>query len=183
MPIRTFGLQTIGAGTSQPLFGDVMTAAMVLPTDTFDGRITVANTKIYEAGDRLILDPEATDQDVVLVDSIASATVLNVRSEGNLELKPHASGTVISLAIAATLVRVQTNIGNAAVMWLGADKTVTAAGAGLAFWQLGHVAAAAGAVADSYTYEAASINNGVNTNHIWVAGTAADKFLAVAEVN
>jgi hypothetical protein len=170
---RTFGLQTL-TGTAQPLFGDVMTAAMILPQANGVGIITVANNKIYEPGDRLLLDPEAADQDIVLVQQRvpASTTQLYVISEGGVVLNPHANGTVIALSIPAGDVVVQANFGVTNAIYLGKDNTITNAGVGNVVYN----------VTPNTPFRAtySGTHNTVRTSDFWIVGTAADKFIASA---
>lgn len=134
--VRTFKLQTL-TGAAQPLFGDVLTAAMVVPAG-FNNPIIlkVADTTIWAVGDRIVLDPGATDADVVMVDQVVNGTTLWCQSEGDRKLNPHANGTIIALSMAVSDVWVQAVAGGANPIWIAADSTVTSAGAGKVIYQV-----------------------------------------------
>lgn len=168
---RTFGLQTL-TGSAQPLFGDAMTAAMVLPLHHNVGTITVADSSKYQAGDRILLDPGAADQDIVLVQAKPTGTTLSVVSEGDAPLHPHANGTVMALSIPVADVVVQANFGTTNPQYLGQDNTVTSAGAGKVVYVV--------TVNTPYRATYAAGWNTVRTSDFWIAGTAADKFVASA---
>jgi hypothetical protein len=171
--IRSWGVVTL-AGVAVPWFGDVTTAAIALPQGNGVIPVTVASTKRYKAGDRIIVDPGATDQDCLLVDTIPSATVLNCRSEGNATTHTHVTATLIELSIACMDVIIQ-NL-SAAVAWLGTDNTVTAIGGGSAFYEL-----AIPPAAPNVFREADSVA-GVNTcrtNDGWIIGTGSVAVSAV----
>ena len=128
--IRSWGLVT-STGTAQPWFGDVTTAAVGLPSNSGIIPVTVASTKRYRAGDRIVLDPEQTNQDTLLIDTIPSATVLNCRLEGNGTSHTHANGAIIQLSIACMDV-IFDCVGTGEIV-LGTDNTVTAVPGGTAF--------------------------------------------------
>jgi len=170
--IRSWGIVTL-TGAAQPWFGDVTTAAVALPQGNGIIPVTVAATKRYRVGDRLILDPEQTNQDVVMVSSIPSSTVLNCVSEGQAVTHTHISGAIVQLSIAVEDVILQAVDGNTAAVWLGSDNTVTVAG-GSAFHQLQKVAS--GAVPQEWREAGeASDANIVRTSDGWMIGTLNDK--------
>lgn len=130
--VRSWGLVTL-TGAAQPWFGDVTTAAMGLPSAAGIIQVTVAATKRYRVGDRIYVNPGQSDQDMLLVDTIPSATVLSCRSEGEAKTHTHVTSTILQLSIPCMDVILQSNA--AAAVWLGSDSTVTAAG-GSAFYRL-----------------------------------------------
>lgn len=173
--LRTFGLQTITAAASQPWFSDVTTAAIPVLASGVTIPVKVGNTKIYQVGDRIDIDPSTATQDSFIVDTIPDSTTLNCRVQGGGANKAHATAAVIRLAIACAKVEIQA-ITTTGSMWLGADNTVTNAGAGLAVRNLGPSAIY------SYSEGAGSGPDPVNTAEGWVAGTPGDTFIAVATV-
>lgn len=127
---RTFGIQTLN-GSAQPILGDVLTAALEITQDGTIGILTVASTANhkYQQGDRLVLDPLLSNQDIVLVTEIISSTQLLVSSQ-NAKLKAHASNAIVQLAISCANTIMQATSGNANPVWVGSDNTVTNAGGG-----------------------------------------------------
>lgn len=176
--IRSWGLVTL-TGSAQPWFSDVTTAAVGLGSAAGIIPVTVASTTRYIAGDRIVLDPEQTNQDTLIVDSIPSSTVLNCRAEGeNPTTHTHLSGAIIQLSIPCLDVILQSQ--GAAVVWLGSDNTVTAAGAGSGFYAL----QPATAPAESNNFRLAGSIGNTNvcrTSDGWMIGTASQK-VAVAAV-
>jgi hypothetical protein len=130
---RTFGVQTL-SGVAQPLLGDKLTAAMAIPPASVDPIITVANTALYQDGDRITIDPGNTDSDEVMVVNIISPTTMQVTSQG-APYHAHAVNTVIALDLVCGLVLINP-VAVAASLWIGADKTVTNVGGGSAFLPL-----------------------------------------------
>ena len=55
--IRSWRLQTLN-GSAQPCFGDTMTAAFLMSPSNVEGVVQVADTTLYQVGDRLILSPD-----------------------------------------------------------------------------------------------------------------------------
>lgn len=137
--IRSWGKVTLN-GSAQPWFPDVTTAAIGLPDGAGIIKVTVASTTKYRNGDRILVSPGAADVDTLMVDTIASSTVLNCKSEGNAPTHTHVTSTVIRLAIACADVMFQVLPGNAQAVWLGSDNTVTNVGGGSAFLQMQDVA-------------------------------------------
>lgn len=178
--IRSWGVVAL-TGSAQPWFGDVLTAAVALPRGDGIIPVTLAATRRYKVGDRIVLDPLQTNQDTLLIESIFSATVLYCASEGNAPTHVHSNGVILQLSIPAMDVSLQAVDGNAATVWLGSDDTVTAIGGGSAFYQLQKVTA--GQPPAGYR-EAGSIggSNNVRTSDGWMIGTAADKVAVGAYV-
>jgi hypothetical protein len=176
---RTFGLQTILGTEAQPLFGDKITAAMAVPPDGVDPILAVANTAIYQEGDRVVLDPGQTDQDVVLVGNIIDGTHMQVNAQG-APLHAHVVNTVIALSISCAELFVRLKDGTAANAVLGSDSTVTVTPGGSVVEILYKTAAGTPTVpfraTDSATF------NMVRTDDLWIIGTANDTFIAAAEV-
>jgi hypothetical protein len=160
--IRSWGLVTL-TGDAQPWFGDVTTAAVGLPSSNGIIPVTVASTTKYQVGDRIVLDPDETNADTLLIDSIPSSTVLNCQIEGAAISHTHLNGAIIMLSIACMDVIIQSNA--AAVVWLGSDNTVTAAG-GSAFYQLAATPSA------PFRESNCGDHNVVRTSDGWMIGTA-----------
>jgi hypothetical protein len=182
--IRTFGPQTL-TGNAQPLMSDVTTAAVIVPPDGLDAYITVANNAIYQAGDRIVLEPGTANQDTYKV--VAFRTAAGVTSttvmQCNLEYATghaHASGVTIQLAINAIDVVVSPVEGGAAAVVIGADNTVTATPGGSAIYRLDKTAA--GTEPNVWHMAGGVDHDIVNTADAWMIGTAADKVFAYALV-
>jgi hypothetical protein len=176
--IRSWGLVTL-SGVAQPWFGDVTTAAVGLGSAAGIIPVTVASTTRYRVGDRIVLDPEQTNQDTLLVDTIPSGTVLNCRAEGGAKTHTHTDGAIIQLSIPCMDVILQSDA--AAVVWLGSDDTVTNVGAGSGFYAL----QPATAPAEANTFRLAGSIGSVNvcrTSDGWMAGTAAQTVAVSAVV-
>ena len=159
---RTFGVQTL-SGSAQPLLGDKLTAAMAIPPANVDPIIAVANTAIYQDGDRMTIDPGNTDSDEVMVVAIISSTKMQVTSQG-APYHAHAVNTVIALDLVCGLVLINP-ITIAATFWIGADKTVTNTGGGSAFLPL--------TSGSSYNLGQGQWNV-LRTTDQWMAGTGGD---------
>ena len=177
--IRSWGVVTL-TGAAQPWFGDVLTAAVGLPQGNGVIPVTVASTTRYKVGDRIYLDPGQSNQDLLLVSKIASATVLNCISEGGMVTNTHAIGALVQLSLAVLDVQIQAVDGNAGTVWLGTDKTVTVKG-GSAFRQLQKVAAA-GIPIEWREINGPGNNNICRTEDGWMIGTASDYVCMAAVV-
>lgn len=165
--IRTFGIQTV-SGAAQPLFGDKLTAAFSNLKDN-QGLyyLTVANSAIYEIGDRWILGVgSGSPTNCALVDHIVDATHVAVASEGNAPLSAWANSTVLMLDIACSQITLQSMVGNAGNIWAGADSTVTNTGGGSAFGQV--------TIGGSWAYGQGQWNT-LRTSEFFFAGTLNDK--------
>ena len=161
---RTFGVLTL-SGSAQPLMPDKLTAAMPIPPDGVDPIMTVANTAIYQVGDRITLDPGQTDADTVLVGTILTSTRMSVSSQG-ATLHAHANNTVIALDLCSGIILISPLSGNTGTLWIGADSTVTNVGGGSAFLPL--------VGGSSYNLGQGQWNV-VRTTDQWLAGTLNDK--------
>ena len=177
--LRSWGIVTL-SGSAQPWFGDKVTAAVGLGSAAGIIPVTVASTTNYRVGDRIVLDPQQTNQDTLMVDSIASSTVLNCKSEGGAATHTHAVNALIVLTIACAEIMLQALDGNTATVWLGSDNTVTATPSGTAFQQLQKVAA--GGAPSLFRYTNSVGTNWVRTSDGWMIGTAADKVAVIAIV-
>jgi len=172
--IRSFGLQAV-SGAAQPCLGDVTTAAFVVPAKGQLATVTVANSAIYQVGDRIILGAGQVGPNILKVVKIpAGGVTLLCESEGDAALKAWVSGTILALSIACFRIGFRTP-GNAGLVWLGTDSSVTNAGAGTAFEALGN--------ADRYDYVFHNGQNPLNTAEIWMAGTPPDTVLVSAHIN
>jgi hypothetical protein len=187
--IRSWGFQTI-TGAAQPLFGDKTTAAFKNNGQVY-GRITntsgeytvsVAKASLYQLGDRIILGAGSPGANVLLVGGINTVTnILTCTSEGDAPVANWPSGTAIALSVHCYGILVSGLSGNLDSVWVGSDQTVTNAGGGSAFFEVAKVAA--GAPQTPFTFWKYDGADPLNTNEVWVAGTAADKFAAAAFIN
>jgi len=161
--IRSWAVTTLN-GSAQPVFGDVTTAALAATDGSLLINVPVASTTRYEAGDRIVIDPELATQDTLLVDHIVSGTVLACRSEGNKKTNAHTTSAIIQLSIACSQILTQ-GFSLSANVYFGSDNTVTNAGGGSAF---------------GYIYPAGAYSIGnpqyncQRTSDIWMAGKNAD---------
>ena len=176
--IRSWGKVTV-SGFAQPWFGDVLTAAVGLGNGAGIIPVTVALTTRYKVGDRIYLDPGQANQDLLLIDSIPSSTVLNCRSEGQ-STSTHANGALVQLHISVIDVQIQAVDGAAGAIWLGSDKTVTATGGGSAFRQLQKVTA--GQTPNEWRSGYGSDHNEGMTSDGWMCGSSSDAATFMAEV-
>jgi hypothetical protein len=123
-------------------------------------------------GDRIYLDPGQTDQDLLLIDTIPSGTVLNCRSEGEAKTHTHVTNTIIALSIACSEILLTALTNNAGLTWLGSDSTVTVGGG------------------SGFTYITASGSynlgfpqwNAIRSTEAWMIGTSGDKIGVAAIV-
>jgi hypothetical protein len=174
---RSWGKVTL-TGAAQPWFGDVTTAAVGLPNGFGIIPVTVASTTRYQVGDRIYLDPEQANQDIVIVDSIPSATVLNCRSEGTAPTHTHSIGAIIQLSLACRDVIIQ-NIG-ADLVVLGSDDTVALTGGGSAFYEL--QPATSPAQPNDFRTSPSSAVNADRTEDGWMIGTSGQTVFVAAKV-
>jgi hypothetical protein len=174
--IRTFRLQTLTGG-AQPLFGDLLTAAVVAPPANGDVIVTVADTTLYQIGDRIILGFGQTTNNVLLVDSkvAGGTTKMRCKSEGDAKVNAYAIGTIIALAMAAMDIVVQVAAGSSNAVWLGTDNTVTNAGLGNAFAQVT-------ASLPPWRMSQSADHNVVRTTDAWMAAVAGTQALVWANI-
>ena len=166
-------------GVAQPLMGDVTTAVVLIPLDTQDAIITVANTSIYQVGDRIVLEPRTTNQDTYKVSAIKSATTLQGSLEGVVG-HAHLSGVIVQLADAAVDVVVQPADGGVGPVFIGADNTVTNVGGGNTIYRIDKTAA--GTQGNVWHMAGGTDHNIVNTADAWMAGTGGDVVFTYALV-
>jgi hypothetical protein len=170
--IRTFGPQTM-TGSAQPLMSDVTTAAVAIPLKDQDVIIPVANSAIYQVGDRITLEPLTTNQDTYKISVIPSGgTTLQGSLEGAAG-HTHASGVIIQLANPAMDVVVQPIDGGTGPVIIGSDNTVTNAAGGNAIYRLDKTAA--GTQPNPWHMAGGTDHNICNTAEAWMAGTTGDK--------
>jgi hypothetical protein len=163
--IRSWGFVTL-TGAAQPCFGDVLTAAMAATDGQQLISVSVASTARYVAGDRIVIEPGTTNQDILLVQGVkpGGTTVLLCDSEGGVATKAHANSSIIQLSIACGA-WLLTPAPTAGLVYIGTSSTVTNVGGGSAF---------------SYTSGGGNYNlgfpqwNTVRTSDAWMAGAAAD---------
>lgn len=177
MAIRTMGPQTM-TGSAQPLMGDVTTAAVVAAHQGTFALITVANTALYQAGDRICIEPGTVNADLYRVSILKSATVLQCIPEG-VPLA-HVTNSIIQLCINAIDVIVQPIDGGAQPIFIGTDFNITNVPAGNIIYRLDKTAA--GTQANPWHMAGGTDHNIVNTQEATMVGTAADKAYVYALV-
>jgi hypothetical protein len=155
--------------------GDVTTAAIAKPVNTQYVLVKVADTTLYQGGDRIILGAGSTSPlpNVLKVNKIVSGTVLQCQSESEADISAWPSGTIIALAIACFKIDFQTQQ-NSGIGYLGTDNTVTNAG-------LGSVIRGLGTMGD-WEYVFHNGQNPLNTSEVWMAGTSPDKIIVAAHI-
>ena len=167
-------------GAAQPLFGDKLTAAMPIPPAGVDATATVANTAIYQAGDRITIDPYTANQDTLLVTTILTSTTMQVTSQGGAAQHAHAVNAIIALSISAAELFVQLKDGTTGNAYLGTDNTVTAVPGGNVVQIL--YKTTAGTPTNVFKATNSATFDMVRTDDLWIIGTANDTFIAAAEV-
>lgn len=167
---RTFRKQAL-TGAAQPIFGDKLTAAMLIPPDGVDPIVTVADTTIYQLGDRITIDAGQVGADTILINKILSATQMQGSSQG-APYHAHAVSAIIALSLPVAEILIT---GNSGTLYLGTDNTVTATGGGNVMYA---ILAGAG-FRDTY-----SANwNTVRTDDMWMAGAGvSDSAIVAAQV-
>jgi hypothetical protein len=176
--LRTFGLRTL-TGVAQPVIGDVTTAAVPLVTAGQNIIINVANSAIYQMGDRIVIDPYTLSSDEYKVVSIPSGTTISCAGSATGS-HVHASGAIITLADACFDVIVLPFAGGAGPVYIGVDNTITLVPAGNIIFRLEKVVAGTNGVA---WHMAGGIGANVcNTAEAWMVGTAADVVMTYALV-
>lgn len=172
--VRSWGLVVL-SGAAQPWFGDVTTAAVAAMPDGGIIPVTVGSTTRYRVGDRIYIEPDTANQDMLMIDGIPSSTVLNCRLEGGGKTHAHANTSIIQLSIPAMDVIIQSNA--AASVWLGSDNTVATAGGGSSFYRLD--------ATPSTPFRLAGSIGGANTCRTsdgWMIGTSTQGVLVSAIV-
>ena len=177
---RTFGLQTITGTNAQPLFGDKLTAAMPIPQAGVDAIATVANTAIYQVGDRINVDPGLAAQDTLLVTRILTATTMQVASQGGAPQHAHLVNAIISLSIPAAEIIVQLMDATTGNAFLGSDSSVTVTPGGNVIAKL--LKTASGTATNPFRFTNSVSYNMIRTDDAWIIGTANDTFIATAEI-
>lgn len=172
--IRTFRSQAL-TGAAQPWFGDKITAAFVPPGAGGRCIVQVADSTIYQGGDRIILGAGQAGANILLVTQIPDATHLYCKSEGDAPVSAWAINTLIALDIACYAISFIQFPGAAATTYLGTDNSVTAAGGGNVFYALSG--------GGSFMYSKQEGQNPLRTAEGWMAGAATDSMIVAAYVN
>lgn len=171
--LRSFGLQTL-TGSAQPLFADKITTGFIPPLDQSKAfNLVVANSAIYQDGDRIILGAGSAGANVILVIGQPTGTTLLCMSEGGAKVAAWPINTLIELDIACAEIIINAIVGNAGTTWLGSDNSVTNLGGGTAFAGINGGA--------SFNLGLPQWNT-IRTSEGWIAGTLNDKCGAVALV-
>ena len=166
---RTFRKQVL-TGAAQPIFGDKLTAAMAIPIDGVDPIIHVADTTIYQDGDRIVIDAGQATADTVRIVTRPTATTMQVTSEG-APYHAHAVNAIIALSISCTEILFS---GNGSALYLGTDNTITNTGGGNVVYEI---------LPGASFRETYSANwNTVRTSDLWMAGSLSDTTIVAAQV-
>lgn len=177
--IRTFGPRTMTT-VAQPLIGDVTTAAVAIPMKGQDAIITVANSAIYQVGDRIVLEPMTANKDTYKIVAIPSGGVTLQGSLEDAAGHAHANGVIIQLSINAVDVVVQPKSGGAGNVIIGADNTVTATPGGSAIAEIDKTTA--GTQPAAWHMAGGTGANVVNTADAWMIDASADTVFTYAVV-
>lgn len=179
MSVRGFGFQVLSSGSAQPAFGATTTAAIVPNPDIQTGGLNPASNpsqsivpvsaNIFRKGDRVLIGPAAnfTASNTLGIDG-GPVTGVNL-SASNITVggltRNHASGEFVVLALPCAQISIQNGTG---LLNIGeySDTSATAP-------DLVGQAQPTGI----FTLGWPSTLNAVDTQHIWVQGTAADTFL------
>jgi hypothetical protein len=180
--IRTWGFQTL-TGSAQPWFGDKLSAAfsnLKQPNGFYF--VAVANAALYQNGDRIILGAGGSAAtNCLLVGGVNTTTnILSCTSEGDALVSAWPINTPLALDIACYGIMIQAALANAGPVYLGADSTVTNAGAGSAFYELYNVATAQPNAWSLFKHDG---QNPLRTTEGWIAGTSGQKFAVAAFIN
>jgi hypothetical protein len=166
--IRSFGIITLAGTSADPLFSDKLTAAFSNISSGGVYQATVANSAIYQVGDRWIFGAgSGSPTNCMMVTKIVDSTHVQFMSEGNAAVSNWNSGTVLALDIACAQILIQSQTGNSASGYLGSDSTVTNSGGGSAFAQI--------ATGGAYTLGIAQWNC-LRTTEAFLAGATSDKY-------
>jgi hypothetical protein len=175
---RTFGPRTL-TGTAQPIIGDVLAAALVEPTSPQLVPITVANSAIYQQGDRIVIDPLTVNSDEYKVEQILNSTTLLCSYPVNGG-HAHSNGAIIQLGNACIDLVVLPLAGGAGPLYIGTDNNITNTPTGNIITRIEKVVA--GTAGKEWHGAGGTGNNIINTAEAWMVGTAADVALTYALV-
>lgn len=186
--IRAFlGVQSVGAA-SQPVFGTTLNGAgaMLLDQHTLNTSpgsqdsqtvLPVTSTVGFRKGDRVTVGPKANFvfagfQDQGAIFAINPGVSITVQGL----LIPHATGEYLLLDEDVAQVRILPIVGNVGAIYLGNASTVAAADPSV----FDVIAPPAAATQPTYWHETPTVGSGAiyKTSEYWLAGTAADKFVA-----
>lgn len=183
MPQRGFGLQTLGA-SAQPLFATTLSSAAVITPDFHTGSIgpgsmpskatlPVANGNIFRYGDRVMVGTAAsfaqgstTQPDGGGVVSTASNSI----SVTGLQ-RQHSAGEWVVLAIPCAQIQIQTPTTDSGTLFLGEDSTVGVGSSTLI------AEIPKGTLIPAFVMGSGVAGNVVETQKLWVSGTASDTYL------
>lgn len=171
------GVQAIGAA-SQPVFGTTLTAASVASSSGAPIAVTVTSTAGIKQNDRVLMGAKAnfTSANAALLDQ---GTVASVVDGTHLTIQGlaqnHASTDYLVLNEEASFVAI-VPVANTAVMYLGNASTVAAADASV-FDVIAKVTVA-GEPTYWHTSPTTGLGDSYQTSEYWIAGTAADTFVA-----
>lgn len=188
--IRAFaGIQAIGAA-SQPVFGTTTTAAVKFAVDRYTGTntpgtttpailIAVTSSTGFQVDDRVQVGPKANftaanrgNLDHGTVASIPDSTHITVQGL----LQNHASGDYVVLDEPASFVLVLP-VSTAHPLYLGTDETVAANDPSV-FDVIAMNSSTTAEPTYWHTSPPNSLGDSYQTSQYWIAGTAADTFVA-----
>jgi hypothetical protein len=172
--IRSWRFRTC-SGSAQPVFGDVLTAALPFTPNKFNLVLTVADTTLWALGDQLVITPQTTTSLMLQIVKILTATTMLCETVGDQAMPAagYANSSILVLSKACYGIHLRTLTGTVGV-YLGTDSTVTNAGLGSAFEDL--------VGADRYDYIFHNGANPLHTEELWMAGGASDKVGISAEI-
>ena len=188
--IRSFGVQSMAASASQPVFGTTMSAAGVLIPDQYSGNtnpgsnqslsyLTLTSVTGFRVGDLVVVGPKASfSAPVLLTAPLDAGTIKNIAgSVVTVQglISTHASGEYVLLNEEAAFVYVEPRV-NTALLYLGTASTVASGDAStfdvLPIWT------GAGTMPYYHQSSASDRTNPYKTSEFWVNGASGDTFIA-----
>lgn len=183
MAQRGFGLQTLGA-TSQPLVGTTLSSAAVITPDFHTGSIgvgsmpskstlPVVNGNLFRYGDRVLVGTAASfaqgsttppDGGGVVSTASNSLSVMGLQRQ-------HSAGEWVVLAIPCAQIQIQTPSTDSGTLFVGEDSTVAVGSATLI------AEIPKGTLLPAYTIGSGVAGNVIETQKLWLSGTASDTYL------
>jgi hypothetical protein len=187
MALRGWGLQTVGTTASAiPVFGTTLTAAPVINPDQYTGQIGVGSNRStavlnlavgfaakFRVGDRVVLGTAAqlAQGNTVQADG---GTVIGVNAGANQITvqglqRQHVSGEFVILALPVASWTIQ-YLGSH-TLYLAEDSSASnTANSATLIYEMS-------STLNNDNYGLSNIANVLETQHLWVAGTAADTFI------
>jgi len=188
--IRSFGVQTMAAAASQPVFGTTMSAAGVLIPDQYSGNtnpgsnqslsyLTLTSVTGFRVGDLVVVGPKASfSAPVLLTAPLDTGTIKKIAgSVVTVQglISSHASGEYVLLNEEAAFVYVIPRV-NTALLYLGTASTVAVADAST--FDVLPIYTGSGAVPYYHQSSASDRTNPYKTSEFWINGAQNDTFIA-----